>query len=127
MRVLALLAIAALFFGGSALFLLESQTFGRIAIALGLGWALFWVGLRHLARTGDNVFDSAQRRRLPLVASAALLVGAGWVVFLTAWEELGLLLVLFGAFPLLILVAGVRHRPMLSPMDGPPFGDTGPT
>jgi hypothetical protein len=56
-----------------------------------------------------------------------LLIGAGSVVFLTAWEELGLLLVLLGAVLLLMLVAGVRQKPLLSPMDGPTFGDTGST
>jgi hypothetical protein len=53
-----------------------------------------------------------------------LLVGAGWVVFFTVWEELGLLLVVLGAGSLVVLLVGVRHEPMLSPMDGPPFGET---
>ena len=53
-----------------------------------------------------------------------LLVGAVWVVFFTVWEELGLLLVVLGAGSLVVLLVGVRHEPMLSPMDGPPFGET---
>lgn len=127
LRKLAVLLIAALLLGGCALFLFESQTFGRIAIAAGLGWALFWMGGRYLARTGGDLSQATLRWRWPLVGSAVVLIGAGWVVFLTAWEEVGLLLVLLGAVPLLILTAGVRHEPLLSPMDGPPFGDTGPT
>jgi hypothetical protein len=127
MRTLAVLSIVLLLLGGWALFLFESQTFGRIAIALGIGWGLFWMGVRHVARPGSDLFQTALRGRWPLVSSAVLLIGAGWVVFLTAWEELGLLLVLLGAVPLLILIAGARREPLLSPMDGPPFGDTGPT
>ena len=127
MRTLAVLAITVLFFGGCALFLVESQTVGRIGIAAGLGWALFWVGMRYLARTGGGLHETTRRWRWLLVGLSAVLVGAGWLVFLTAWEELGLLLVLLGAAPLLILTAGVRQEPLLSPMDGPPFGDTGPT
>ena len=127
LRRLAVLSIALLLFGGCALFLFESQTFGRSAIAIGVGWGLFWLAVRHLARTGSDLFQAARRWRWPLAGGAVLLIGAGWVVFLTAWEELGLLLVLLGAVPLLILVASVRQEPLLSPMDGPPFGDTGPT
>ena len=85
------------------------------------------MGVRYLARTGSDPLQAAGRWRWPLVVSAVLLAGAGWVVFLTWWEELGLLLVLLGAVPLLVLVAGARHEPLLSPMDGPTFGDTGPT
>ena len=127
MRTLAVLSIALVLLGGCALFLFESQTFGGIAIAIGVGWGLFWMSVRYLARTGSDLFQAARRWRWPLVGSAALLIGAGWVVFLTSWEELGLLLVLLGAVPLLILVASTRREPLLSPMDGPPFGDTGPT
>jgi hypothetical protein len=127
MRTLAVLSIVLLLLGGCALFLFESQTFGRIAIAIGLGWGLFWTGVRYAARTGSDLFQAALRWSWPLVSSAVLVIGAGWVVFLTAWEELGLLLVLLGAVPLLILIAGARREPRLSPMDGPPFGDTGPT
>jgi hypothetical protein len=127
MRNLAVLSIALLLLGGCALFLFESQTFGRIAIAMGLGWGLFWTAVRHLARSDSDLFQAARRRRWPLLGCAVLLTGAGWIVFLTAWEELGLLLVLLGAVPLLILAATARREPLLSPMDGPPFGDTGPT
>src|SRR4051794_14802543 len=97
MRRLAVLSIAFLLLGGCALFLFESQTIGRIAIACGLGWGLFWMGVRHAARTGSALFRAARRWRGPLLSSALLLIAAGWVVFFTAWEELGLLLVLLGA------------------------------
>jgi hypothetical protein len=127
MRALAVLLIALLFFGGCALFVFESQTFGRLAIAAGVGWGLFWGGVRYLARGGGDVFQATLRWRWALVSSAVLLIAAGWVVFLTAWEELGLLFVLLGAVPLLMLIAAARHEPLLSPMDGPPFGDAGPT
>ena len=46
---------------------------------------------------------------------------------LKQWEELGLLLVLLGAVPLLLMTATARNEVPLSPMDGPPFGETGPT
>jgi hypothetical protein len=125
-RLLATAAIAFLVFGGCALFLFESQTIGRILLVLGLAWALFRVALRHLARDGD-VFGAVHRRRWLFVSASAVLVGAGWIVFFAAWEELGLLLVLFGSLPLLALIATVRRVPLLSPMDGPPFGETGET
>ena len=127
MRRLAVLSIAFLLLGGAALFLFESQTIGRMAIALGLGWGLFWLGVRHAARTGGDPFQAAHRRRRALLGAAVLVVVAGWVVYFTAWEELGLLLVLLGAVPLLVLTATARQEVLLSPMDGPPFGETGPT
>lgn len=123
-RLLSAVSIAVLILGGCALFLFESQTFGRIALALGVGWGLMWLGLRHIVSTGGDFFEEIHRRRWPLIGVGALLVGAGWVVFLTLWEELGLLLVVLGAGPLFLLLAGVRREPMLSPMDGPPFGET---
>jgi hypothetical protein len=81
--------IALLLLGGCALFLFESQTFGRVALVLGLAWALFWIGLRYIARTGEAPGAAIKRRRGVLV--------------------------------------GVQSQPLASPMDGPPFGDTGPT
>jgi hypothetical protein len=119
--------IAVLLLGGCALFLFESQTFGRIALVLGLAWALFWIGLKYLARTGESPEAAVERRRGLLFVAGLVMVGAGWVVFFTLWEELGLLLVVLGAVPWLLIVVWVEDRPMSSPMDGPPFGDTGPT
>jgi len=117
-------SIAVLILGGCALFLFESQTFGRIALALGAGWGFMWMVLRHVVSTGGDVFAAVRRWRWRLIGVGALLVGAGWVVFFTVWEELGLLLVVLGAGPLFLLLLGVRREPMLSPMDGPPFGET---
>ena len=108
------------------MFKTKSFAAGASALAIGLGWGLFWMGMRYLASTGSDLFQADHRPRWPLVASGVL-IGAGWLVFLTAWEELGLLLVLLGAVPLLLLGASTRREPLLSPMDGPPFGDTGPT
>jgi hypothetical protein len=126
-RTVAVLIPCLLFFGGCALFLFESQTFGRIALALGLGGGLFWAAIRYLARSGDDPLQAVARRRWPLIVVSAMLVLAGWAIFLAVWEELGLLLVVLGAVPLILLIAGVKHRPLLSPTDGPPYGDTGPT
>jgi hypothetical protein len=125
-RVAAAFAISILIVGGCALFLFESQTFGRIALVLGVGWALMWLMLRHLARHRDPL-EALQRHRLLLIGVSAVLAAAGWAAFFLLWEELGLLLVLFGALALSPLIAGVRRRPQLSPLDGPPFGETGPS
>ena len=113
--------------GGCTLFLFESQTFGLVALALGLGWAFFWEGLRYLAKTGEALDDAIHRTRGALIATGLLTAGAGWVVFFTLWEELGLLLVVLGALPLLLVITGVKSDPLTAPLDGPPFGDTGPT
>jgi hypothetical protein len=83
-----------------------------------------WMALRHMVRTGGDFLEDVRRRRGMLIGVAALLVGAGWLVFFSVWEELGLLLVVLGAGPLFLLLGGVRREPMLSPMDGPPFGET---
>jgi hypothetical protein len=91
-----------------------------------LAWALLWFGLRYAARKGD-VFEAIHRRRRSLVCVSAGLIGAGWVVFFAVWEELGLLLVVLGAMPLVIVIGNVRRAPLLSPIDGPPYGETGPT
>jgi hypothetical protein len=95
-----------------------------VALATGVGWGLIWLAVRHVARTGGDFFEALHSRRWPLIGIAAVLVPAGWVVFFAVWEELGLLLVLLGALPLVILLTGTRQEPMLSPMDGPPFGET---
>ena len=118
---------AALVLGGCTLFLFESQTVGRVALVLGLAWALFWIGLKYLARTGEAPEAAIKRRRRVLIVAGLLMVGAGWLVFFTLWAELGLLLVVLGAIPWLLTLIGVESRPLASPMDGPPFGDTGPT
>ena len=127
LRGVAGVVLGVLLVGGCGLFLWESQTFGRIAIALGLGGTALWIGLRYLVGHAGDPLQAIQRWRWPLVGLAALLVAAGWVLFFAVWEELGLLIALFGAVPLLLLTAGVRSRPLSSPMDGPPYGDTGPT
>jgi hypothetical protein len=118
------ISIAVLVLGGCALFLFESQTFGRLALAIGVGWGLMWIALRHLTRTGGDLLEDLRRRRWTLIGIATALVAAGWVVFFAVWEELGLLLVVLGALPLLMVLGTVRREPMLSPMDGPPFGET---
>jgi hypothetical protein len=128
LRVASALVIGVLFFGGCALFLFESQTFGRVGIALGTGWALFWLLVRRRRKHGANPFEALRHQRRSLIGLGVLVVAAGWAVFFTVWENLGLLLVVLGAIPLLIVTLGVRQREqLLSPMDGPPFGDTGPT
>ena len=126
MRVASALLIAVLFFGGCALFLYESQTVGRVGIAVGTAWAFFWLLARRLRKHGDDPFEALRRSRRYLIGAGVVGVAAGWAVFFTVWEELGLLLVVLGAIPLLIVTVGVRQREeLLSPMDGPPFGDTG--
>jgi ABC-type Na+ efflux pump permease subunit len=127
LRVGSAVLIAALVLGGCTLFLFESQTLGRIALILGVAWAAFWIGLKYLARTGEEPQAAIKRRRGVLIVSGLVIVGAGWLAFFTLWEELGLLLVVFGAIPLLLVTIGVKRDPLASPMDGPPFGDTGPT
>jgi hypothetical protein len=126
-RVGSAVLIALLVLGGCALFLFESQTFGRLALGLGVGWGVLWWGLRYLARTGDEPEAAIRRRRGALFVIGLLVAGAGWVVFFTLWEELGLLLVVLGSIPWLLLTMWVKRGPLASPMDGPPFGDTGPT
>lgn len=126
-RVGSVVLIALLVLGGCALFLFESQTFGRLALGLGVGWGFLWLGLRYLARTGEEPEAAIRRRRGALVVIGLLLAGTGWVVFFTLWEELGLLLVVLGAIPWLLVTMWVKRDPLVSPMDGPPFGDTGPT
>ena len=126
MRLGSLALIAVLLLGGAALFLLEGQTVGRLVLAFGLFWGIFWLALRHLGRTGELPDATIRRRRTSLLASGLLMVAAGWVAFFALWEELGLLLVVLGAVPLLLIVAYVRQEPLASPMDGPPFGETGP-
>jgi hypothetical protein len=88
---------------------------------------VFWAGVRYLAQTGETLEGAIKRRRGVLIVTGLLMVGAGWLVFFTLWEELGLLLVVLGALPLLLVTIGVKSDPLASPMDGPPFGDTGPT
>ena len=126
-RVGSAVLISLLVFGGAALFLFESQTFGGAALAAGLGWAWFWLGVRHLARTGEEPEAAIRRRRGALFVIGLFLAGAGWIVFFTLWEELGLLLVVLGAVPWLLITVWVKQDPLASPLDGPPFGETGPT
>jgi uncharacterized membrane-anchored protein len=127
LRITLFVLVVVLLVGGAGLFLFESQTFGRIALTLGLGGAVLWIGVRYIYRHNDDPLEAIQRWRWPLVALAALMVAAGWVLFFAVWEELGLLIVLFGALPLLLLTAGVSYRPLTSPIDEPPYGDTGPS
>jgi hypothetical protein len=105
LRAGAAVLIAVLVLGGCALFLFESQTFGGIALVLGV----FWAGVRYLAQTGETLEGAIKRRRGVLIVTGLLI------------------LVVLGALPLLLVTIGVKSDPLASPMDGPPFGDTGPT
>ena len=127
MRFGSVVLIVVLVAGGCALFLFESQTLGLVALVLGIGWALFWAGLKYLAKTGEALDDAIKRTRGALIATGLLTVATGWLAFFTLWEELGLLLVVLGALPLLLVITGVKSDPLASPLDGPPFGETGPT
>lgn len=80
-----------------------------------------------MIRNDRNPIESIGRRGGRSSVSQRSSVLVGWAIFFAVWEELGLLLVLFGAVPLLLLIAGANQRPLASPTDGPPFGDTGPT
>ena len=121
----ALAVLGLLFVGGSALFLFESQTIGRACIGISVAGAFGWVALTHLFRSGEDPFAHVRRLRRPLIGGGVALIVAGWVVFFAVWDQLGLLLVVIGAAPLLVVLAGVKRDPLLSPLDGPPFGDTG--
>jgi hypothetical protein len=120
-RLAAVLALAgaALFLGGCALFLFQSQTLGLLAMALGAGCGFAW---QH--QVDGEIAAGLRRRTRLLVSAGAALVVAGWVCFFAVWEELGLLLVVLGAVPLAVPLLSVRRRDLGSPLDGPPFGET---
>jgi hypothetical protein len=124
LRIGSALAIAVLVTGGCAVFLFESQTLGRIAIAIAGMWGTCWILARYLAAGGRDPVGDLHRRGRLLVGVGAALVVSGWVAFFAVWEELGLLLVVLGALPLLLRLVGVQREPLWSPLDGPPFGET---
>ena len=88
------------------------------------GWGSIWILVRYLSAGGADLLESLRRKSRLFVGVGAALVVAGWVAYFAVWEELGLLLVVLGAMPFTLPLLGVRREPLLSPLDGPPFGET---
>jgi hypothetical protein len=107
---------------GIAVFLLESQTVGQFLIAVGAGFGVLLLVLR---RDPEAFLAGLRARRRVLIATGAATAVAGWVAFF-AWSEIvGLLLVVLAAIPLTLTLLDVKQDPLASPLDGPPFGETG--
>jgi hypothetical protein len=107
---------------GVAVFLTESQTIGRILMGIGAFCGLVFVVFR---RGPDAVLAGLRARRWVLVALGSATALAGWVVYFALSETIGLLLVVLAALPLVLTLFDVRREPLASPLDGPPFGETG--
>jgi hypothetical protein len=110
------------FLAGVAVFVGLSQTIGQLLIASGAGLGLLFLLFR---RNPEAVLAGIQRRRNVLVAAGGTVVVAGWVAYFAISEIVGLLLVVLGSLPLIVLLLRVKQDPLASPLDGPPFGETG--
>lgn len=129
LRVGSVLAILLLFAGGCTLYVLVSQTFGTLLLLPAAFWATCWILFRAADEDGD-IDAPVRARRIPVLTAGVLLFVLGWIAFFTLDQDLGLLLVLLGSLPVLIVavVGGVTTDPVAAasdaPLSGPPYGET---
>jgi hypothetical protein len=114
---------AVVFAAGCAVFVLESQTLGGFLLAGGL--ALSVSGLMG-DDSGDEIEAWAARHRRSLLVLGAVLVAAGWAVFMLVHQDAGLLLVVLAGLVLGAVLVSVQHDQRGGPTDGPWYGDTTP-
>jgi hypothetical protein len=123
LRVIAALCVTLLLAGGSALFLLKSQTFGSLLIAWGFYWALSWACFRQMK--GGSEYEAVVLAGRPwLIGCGSSLVAIGLTTYFALSDITGLLLVTIGGLSLsAVLVGRAADGLDITGSTGPPFGD----
>lgn len=112
--------------GGALVFVLWSQTVGRLVLAPGLAIVLVWLVAKTVGF--EDGFEARLRSaRRGILAMGFLLTAAGWATYFLVHQDLGLLIVILAAAVVTLTLIGTQSDPMTTaagPTDGPWYGDT---